>query len=57
MDQLDGNGIQEMQLLASSPPGDDKSGLFEQGKVFHDAETSHGQLLDKRAQRQPVFLE
>jgi hypothetical protein len=57
VDEPDRDGVQEMQLLASAPPGGDETRLFEQFQMLHDAEPRHRQPLFERAQRLAVLAE
>ena len=49
----DGDGAEEVELLASAPPGDHEPCLLQHPQVLHDAEAGRRHLLLKRAERLP----
>jgi hypothetical protein len=57
VDEPDRDGIQEVQLLAPTPPGRDQTRLLEHPQVLHDADARHRQRLLQRDERLPILLE
>ena len=57
VDQPDRHHVQEVQLLAARPPGDDEAGVLEDAQVLHDAEARHLELRLELGQRAPVAHE
>ena len=57
MDEPDRDRVQEVELLAASPPGDDEARLLELLEVLHHAEPGHVEPRLERAQRLAVLTE
>ena len=57
MDLADGDGVEEVLLLASHLAGGDEVGVFEHAEVLHHAEARHRKLLLERGEALPVLLE
>jgi hypothetical protein len=57
VDQLDGDRVQEVELLATTSPGDHQVRLLEHAQVLHDAETGHRQALLELGERLAVLFE
>ncbi len=57
MDEPDRDGVQEVELLAASAPGDDEPCLLQLLQVLHHAEAGHREALVERVQRLPVLPE
>ena len=57
VDQADGHGIQEVELLPAPPPGDDEARRFELLEVLHDSEARHREVLLERVERLTVLPE
>jgi hypothetical protein len=56
-DQLDGDGVEIVQLLAPRPAGDDEAGVFENTQVPHHPEPRHLLARGQVAERAAVALE
>jgi len=57
VDQPDRHRIQEVELLATAPPGHHQAGFLEQLQMLHHAETGHLEASFERAQALPVVAE
>jgi len=57
VDEPDRDRVQEVELLAPSPPGDHEARLLELLQVLHHAEARHLEAPLERAQRLPVLAE
>ena len=56
-DELDRNGVEEVELLASPPERRHQTGLFEHLEVLHHAEARHLELAVELGQRAAVPFE
>jgi hypothetical protein len=57
MDEPDGDGVEEVDLLATAPPGDHEARLLELPEVLHHAEARHREVLLQGAEGLAVLAE
>src|SRR5439155_25115355 len=57
VDELNGDRVQEMQLLPTASPGRHQASLFEHAQVLHHTEARHGETPLERCERLPILLE
>jgi len=57
VDQLDRDGVEEVQLLPPRPSGDDEARLLQHRQVLHNPEPGHVEALQQLRQRAAVTRE
>jgi hypothetical protein len=57
VDEADGDGVEEVELLPAPAPGDDQTGVLQLLQVLHHAEAGHLEPLLEGVQRLPVLAE
>jgi hypothetical protein len=57
VDKPDRDRVQEVELLAASPPGHHEARLLELLEVLHHPEAGHREALREHVQRLPVLAE